>query len=97
MVMVIPPDREPLGPHGVRYEEEGIVRRIVTAILADHGPHGAGYGESGVASSGGHIVRFCRLLQTDAIIHLEEFGLVGSGGSAIEKFGGARPQKSSTD
>ena len=65
MVTAIPPGREPLGQHGVWYEEEGIVRRIVTAILAGHGPHGVDYGGSGAASSGGHIVRSCRLLQTD--------------------------------
>ena len=86
MVTAILPGREPLGPHGVRYGEEGVVRWMVTAILAGHGPHGVrygekgvvrwmvtailadhglhetGYGESGVASSGGHIVRSCRLL-----------------------------------
>ncbi|KAG1334467.1 hypothetical protein COCNU_03G005860 [Cocos nucifera] len=65
MVMAISSGSEPLRPHGVWYEGEGIVRWIVTAILAGHGPHGASYRESGVASSGGHVVRSRRLSQTD--------------------------------
>ena len=86
------------GLHEVRYGEEGTIKRMVTAILTDRGPHGTGYGESGVASSGGHIVRSRRLLQTDGDnssrgartcrrVWLKE-RLRGS--SVVEKFGGAR-------
>ena len=57
MAMAIPPDIERWKPHGVRYGEEGVVRWMVTAILADRGPHGTGYGKSGIASSGGHVIQ----------------------------------------
>ncbi|EHA8591481.1 hypothetical protein COCNU_scaffold060974G000010 [Cocos nucifera] len=77
MVTVIPPGSGPSGLHGVRYGEEGVVRWIVTAILAGYGSHEAGYGESGVVSSDGHVVR---LRAAWGLLRRERCRQTGSGG-----------------